>query len=133
MQARKFPRVPGTIVQEVAYLAQQVYQDTRRLNRTVSVANEKDCQRYLLASLESRGYAVMLEEGIREAFEDYRGPQKRNIMMLDRKARPSLMVAGAICDPWHHESPLSHQPNALATAVNCIFCMDSRFWQYQCA
>lgn len=91
LQARKVPRVPASIAQEVAYLAQQVYQDPKRLNRTVTVSNEKDCQRYLLASLESRGYAVMLEEGIREAFEDYRGPQKRNIMMLDKKARPFLI------------------------------------------
>lgn len=112
LQARKVSRVPGTIVQEVAYLAQQVYQDTRRLNRTVTVSNEKDCQRYLLASLESRGYTVMLEEGIREAFEDYRGPQKRNIMMLDRKARPSLAIAGAICDPGHHQSSLPNHLDA---------------------
>ena len=85
-------RVQGTIIQEVANLAQQAYQDPKRLNRTVSVANEKDCQSYLVASLESRGYAVLLEEGIREAFADYRGPQKRSIMMLDRKARSCSML-----------------------------------------
>ena len=94
----------GTIIQEVANLAQQAYQDPKRLNRTVSVANEKDCQSYLVASLESRGYAVLLEEGIREAFADYRGPQKRSIMMLDRKARSSPMLQKVTCEYCYHVS-----------------------------
>ena len=76
--------MPANIVQEVANLAQQAYQDPKRLNR--SVTSDKACQSYLLAALESKGYSVLVEEGIREAFADYRGPQKRSIMMLDKKA-----------------------------------------------
>ncbi|KAK9862600.1 hypothetical protein WJX84_000382 [Apatococcus fuscideae] len=91
-KGKRVQRVPGTIVQEVANLAQQAYQDPKRLNRTISVATEKDCQKYLVASLEARGYAVLLEEGIREAFADYRGPQKRSIMMLDRKVCVDLRM-----------------------------------------
>ncbi|KAK9865765.1 hypothetical protein WJX84_011899 [Apatococcus fuscideae] len=90
MKARKVPRVPANIVQEVANLAQQAYQDPKRLNR--SVTSDKACQSYLLAALESKGYSVLVEEGIREAFADYRGPQKRSIMMLDKKVCVELKV-----------------------------------------
>lgn len=77
------------IVQEVAYLAQQAYQDPKRLKRAVT--DDKDCQSYLSSSLQSRGYNVLLEEGIREAFADYRGRQKRSILLIDKKARPITM------------------------------------------
>ena len=89
LQGRKATREPVTIVQEVAFLAQQAYQDPKRLHRTVT--NDKDCQSYLCSSLQLRGYSVLQEAGIREAFADFRGPQKRNILMLDRKARPTVL------------------------------------------
>ncbi len=76
--------MPVNIVQEVTYLAQQAYQDPKRLKRAVT--NDKDCQTYLCTALQARGYNILLEEGIREAFADYRGPQKRSILMLERKA-----------------------------------------------